>query len=485
MENIELTSTQPEARVEAQPRPWTRRQALNRDFVLRRMLAFADVFGIVMALVVAVTLVGVGETLPKLLWGLTTLPVWIVLFKVYGLYDRDGKRVSHSTVDEIPRLFHVLVIGSLGLWLVFRYGPTERMILLEGITFFALAFVGIAGARATARAVSRRVIPGERVLFVGGGPMAAVLARKLRQHPEYHLEPLGYVDGSESPSDGGNTLKYLGELSEIDLICRMYGIERVLILAPTVSPDEVSDLIRRLRDLDVRIGVLPHVLDVLGPSVEIDDVEGITVFGVSQPRLTRSSRLLKRGMDLTLATLLLALLLIPMLCIALAVTLTSRGSVFYRQRRIGRGGRQFNMLKFRTMVEDADRREADLWKQSAHPVWLLLDEDPRVTRVGRILRRASLDELPQLWNVIRGDMSLVGPRPMTPAIDEYISGWGRRRLDLTPGITGLWQVLGRTNIPFEEMLKLDYLYVTNWSLWQDVRLLIHTLPAVLRRRGVN
>src|SRR6266700_1227350 len=220
MENIELTSTQPEARVEAQPRPWTRRQALNRDFVLRRMLAFADVFGILMALVVAVTLFGVGGTLPKLLWGLTTLPVWIVLFKVYGLYDRDGKRVSHSTVDEIPRLFHVLVIGSLGLWLVFRYGPTERMILLEGITFFALAFVVIAGARATARAVSRRVIPGERVLFVGGGPMAAVLARKLRQHPEYHLEPLGYVDGSESPSDGGNTLKYLGELSEIDLICR-------------------------------------------------------------------------------------------------------------------------------------------------------------------------------------------------------------------------------------------------------------------------
>jgi len=485
MENIEVTSTHSEARVEAQPRPWARRQAPNRDFVLRRMLAFADVFGIVMALVVAITLVGVGGTLQKLLLGLATLPVWIVLFKIYGLYDRDGKRVSHSTVDEIPRLFHVLVIGSLGLWLVFRYGPTERMILFEGITFFALAFVGITGARAAARAVSRRVIPGERMLFVGGGPMAALLARKLRQHPEYHLEPLGYVDGSESPSDGGSALEYLGELSEIDLICRMYGIERVLILSPTVSPDEVSELIRRLRDLDVRIGVLPHVLDVLGPSVEVDDVEGITVFGVSQPRLTRSSRLLKRGMDLTLATLLLALFLLPMLCIALAVRLTSRGPVFYRQRRIGRESHQFNMLKFRTMVEDADRREAELWEQSGHPVWLLLDEDPRVTKVGRVLRRTSLDELPQLWNVIRGDMSLVGPRPMTPAIDAHISGWGRRRLDLTPGITGLWQVLGRTNIPFEEMLKLDYLYVTNWSLWQDVRLLIHTLPAVLGRRGVN
>jgi len=486
MENINLTQRQSEARVAvSQPRAQPLRLPLNRDFLLRRLLVFADLFGIVTALAVAVTFVGVGGTLPKLLLGLATLPVWVVLFKVYGLYDRDGKRVSHSTVDEIPRLFHVLVLGSLGLWLVFRYGPTQRVILLEGLTFFGLAFAGITFARAAARAVGRRVIPGERVLFVGGGPMAAVLARKLKQHPEYHLEPLGYVDGDDSTSDGLGGLEYLGELSEIDLVCRLHGIERVLILAPTVGPDEVADLIRRLRDLDVRIGILPHVMDVLGPSVEVDDIEGITVFGVSQPRLTRSSRLLKRGMDLTLASLLLVLLLVPMLCIALAVRLTSRGPVFYRQRRIGRGGRQFNMLKVRTMVEDADRRETELQERSAHPVWLLLEEDPRVTRIGRILRRASLDELPQLWNVIRSDMSLVGPRPMTPTLDEHISGWGRRRLDLTPGITGLWQVLGRANIPFEEMLKLDYLYVTNWSLWQDVRLLIHTLPAVLRRRGVN
>jgi lipopolysaccharide/colanic/teichoic acid biosynthesis glycosyltransferase len=137
------------------------------------------------------------------------------------------------------------------------------------------------------------------------------------------------------------------------------------------------------------------------------------------------------------------------------------------------------------MDQDADRRAKDLFELSAHPTWLLLEHDPRITRVGKFLRHTSLDELPQLWNVVTGDMSLVGPRPMTPAIDEQIVGWGRRRLDLTPGITGLWQVLGRTEIPFEEMLKLDYLYVTNWSLWQDVRLLVQTLPAVLTHRGVN
>ena len=137
------------------------------------------------------------------------------------------------------------------------------------------------------------------------------------------------------------------------------------------------------------------------------------------------------------------------------------------------------------MVQDAELKEGELRARSHHPVWLLLDHDPRITRVGRFLRHTSIDELPQLWNVLRGDMSIVGPRPMPPHVDEQISGWGRRRLDLTPGITGLWQVLGRTHIPFEEMVKLDYLYVTNWSLWQDIRLIIRTLPAVLGRRGVN
>jgi lipopolysaccharide/colanic/teichoic acid biosynthesis glycosyltransferase len=137
------------------------------------------------------------------------------------------------------------------------------------------------------------------------------------------------------------------------------------------------------------------------------------------------------------------------------------------------------------MVQDADSRVEELRANSAHAAWLLLEQDPRITRVGRFLRTRSIDELPQLVNVLKGDMSLVGPRPMPPEVDEQIGGWARQRLDLTPGITGLWQVLGRASIPFEEMVKLDYLYVTNWSLWQDVRLLIRTLPAVIKRRGVN
>ncbi len=439
-----------------------------------------------LALGLASAYFSLGSVRSQLIWGLAALPIFIVLFKVYGLYDRDAKRVSHSTVDDLPWIFHALLVGTLALWLLFLYGPAPALDVTEGLVFFGIAVGAVFIARALARAVSRFVIPPERVLFVGGGPVSRVLARKLRLHPEYELEPIGYVDTFESFSEGSNTtLKYLGDTSDIDAVCRRAGVERVLILSPEVNSDELADLIRRLRSLDVRIGILPHIVDVLGSSVEVDDVEGITVLGMASPNLSRSSRALKRAMDVLISFGLLMLFAPVMLFIAIALKVGG-GPVFFVQERIGRGGdRRFRMLKFRTMVPDADKRGKELWEQSAHPVWLLLEHDPRITRFGRFLRHTSLDELPQLWNVLRGDMSLVGPRPMPPDVDEHISGWGRRRLDLTPGITGLWQVLGRTNIPFEEMVKLDYLYVTNWSLWQDVRLLVHTLPAVFRRRGVN
>jgi exopolysaccharide biosynthesis polyprenyl glycosylphosphotransferase len=227
-------------------------------------------------------------------------------------------------------------------------------------------------------------------------------------------------------------------------------------------------------------------MEVLGPAVEVDDVEGITVLGVNPPVLTRSSRALKRTMDVVVAGAALLLAAPAMLAIAFAIKVTSPGPALFRQERVGTRGRRFRLVKFRTMVCDAEARTAELRAQSRDPNWLHLDHDPRVTRLGRFLRHTSLDELPQLWNVIRGDMSLVGPRPLTPVDHANVEhGWGWRRLELTPGITGLWQVLGRTRIPFEEMVKLDYLYVTNWSLWGDVRLLIRTLPVVLRRRGAN
>src|SRR6185295_6678667 len=168
--------------------------------------------------------------------------------------------------------------------------------------------------------------------------------------------------------------------------------------------------------------------------------------------------------------------------IAVAIKLDSRGPILFRQERIGLWGELFSLAKFRTMTVDAEERREALLAESKDPGWLHLDHDPRVTGVGRFLRHWSLDELPQLWNVLKGDMSLVGPRPIIPSEDRQLDGWARSRIDLAPGLTGLWQVLGRTTIPFDEMIRLDYLYVTNWSLWTDVRLMLRTIPAVVLRR---
>lgn len=460
--------------------------ARARRLHLRRLLALADALAIVVALAAAVLIGGEAHPLTRFAWGLAPLPIWIVLFKVYGLYDRDGKRVSHSTVEEVPWIFHSLVLGTLGLWVLYKALATEQLILVEVLAFFAVALASTLFARAAVRRIARVSMPPERVLLVGGGPTARVLERKVQAHPEYGLELIGRLAVDEGdPTGTGRFTRFLGDLSRLEAVCEDRSVERVLVVASSVEADVLTDLIRRSKSLDVRISLVPDLVDVLGPSVEIDDIEGITVLGMSPPRLTRSSRALKRAMDVALASGALLVLLPFLVVTAITVRLTSPGPAVFRQERVGRQGRRFRLYKFRTMVEDAEDHAEGLRGMSAHPAWLLLDHDPRVTRVGRLLRLTSVDELPQLWNVVKGDMSLVGPRPILPTHHEHVPEWGRRRLDLTPGITGLWQVLGRTAIPFEEMVKLDYLYVTNWSLWYDVRLLIQTFPILLSRRGAN
>jgi exopolysaccharide biosynthesis polyprenyl glycosylphosphotransferase len=253
----------------------------------------------------------------------------------------------------------------------------------------------------------------------------------------------------------------------------------------TLDDESQLELMRRCRELSLKVSVLPQVFETLGPSVEVDDVEGITLLGLHPPVLSRSSRFLKRSVDVLGSGLLLVVLAPLMALIALAVKLDSKGPVFFAQERIGKEGRRFKLRKFRTMVVGAEALAGSLRAQSKDPDWLHLEHDPRITWMGRHLRQTSLDELPQLWNVLVGEMSLVGPRPLIESEDRLIGGWGRSRLQLTPGITGSWQVLGRTSIPFEEMVKLDYLYVANWSLWTDIRLILRTLPAVVTRRGVN
>jgi exopolysaccharide biosynthesis polyprenyl glycosylphosphotransferase len=280
-------------------------------------------------------------------------------------------------------------------------------------------------------------------------------------------------------------LPTVGGAEDLETVIRDWSPERVVICRPDFSPPAVLDMIDTCRRYSVKAGVVPGTVDAFGPSLEVDEVEGVTVLGVNPPILGRGSRALKRGFDLLVAGALLLLAAPVMAVVAIAIKLDSRGPVLFRQSRVGRSGRAFDLIKFRTMRDDAEQRREELMSRSRDRRWLDLEQDPRITRIGRILRRSSLDELPQLLNVIRGEMSMVGPRPLPAEEDAQVDGWARGRLDLTPGITGLWQVLGRTQIPFDEMVKLDYIYVTNWSLWGDLRLLLRTLPAVLSGRGVN
>jgi exopolysaccharide biosynthesis polyprenyl glycosylphosphotransferase len=352
--------------------------------------------------------------------------------------------------------------------------------------FWALSIVLVVAGRVAARALARRTAAyRQNTLIVGAGELGALISRKIRNHPEYGLGLVGFVDsGSNGAPNGAPLLGPLGRLSEV---IAAHDVERVIVAFPDASSEEMLGFVRRLKDYDVQIDLVPRLHEVVFPGASIHTLEGLPLLGLPRFGLSRSSALIKRAMDVTVSALALVALAPLFAVIALLIKLDSSGPVFFRQVRMGRGGTTFRIYKFRSMTADADARKVDTAHLNMHSTgdarMFKIPHDPRVTRVGCFLRRSSLDELPQLINVLRGEMSLVGPRPLILDEDMYVSDWARRRLDLRPGITGLWQVLGRSDIPFEEMTQLDYRYVITWSPWADLRLLFQTVPAVFRRRG--
>ena len=277
----------------------------------------------------------------------------------------------------------------------------------------------------------------------------------------------------------------LGDIGQLADVIAEHGIERVIVAPDSHDQDETLEVIRLVKALGLRVSVLPRLLEAVGSSSTFDEIDGITLLGVRHFGLSRSSELLKRLLDVVGASVCLVLLAPLLLILAAAVKLDSRGPLFFLQPRVGRGGRTFNIIKFRSMVHGADRVKAQLRQHNEAEGGLFkIRADPRITRVGRFLRQTSLDELPQLFNVLAGHMSLVGPRPLVPDEDALIEGWQRRRLAVKPGMTGLWQIFGSSRIPMHEMVKIDYLYGANWSIWLDLKILLRTVPYVLRGRGL-
>jgi exopolysaccharide biosynthesis polyprenyl glycosylphosphotransferase len=343
--------------------------------------------------------------------------------------------------------------------------------------------------RATARSLSRRNIAYlQNTVIVGAGDVGQLIARKLMLHPEYGINLVGFVDDQpKERRDDLDHLALLGGIERLPHVVRLLDVERVIVAFSNDRREDTLALVRELNELSVQVDIVPRLFDVLSPSVDVHSVAGLPLIGLRPPRLARSSALLKRAFDL-FGAVSAAVLLSPLLAVAaVAIKADSSGPVFFRQERMGRGERVFSIAKFRTMEADAEDRQHTLAHLNKHARpggddrMFKIDGDPRVTRVGSLLRRWSIDELPQIWNVLRGDMSLVGPRPLVLAEDRHVGAWARRRLDLRPGMTGLWQVLGSSDISFDEMVRLDYLYVTTWSLAGDLRLVGRTIPAVVRR----
>jgi exopolysaccharide biosynthesis polyprenyl glycosylphosphotransferase len=452
-----------------------------RDATVRSTLAAADVVAVCLAFAFVL---GPDAGWTAVAWSLSTLPGWVLLFKAYGLYEGDIKRFTSGVLHDLPSTIHAALVGTVLLRACASVIPLPLDDLGDLLGFATVTVTAALLLRIGARRALYRVQGPERAVILGDSASIPLLARKLRAHREYGVELAGVVASADANL---GELPRLAHPAGLDLaaLAAQHRIDRVIIAGPEALEGTLCELVRAGHRLGLKVDYLPHPLEVLGTAVEVDDIEGVTVFGLYPPVLCRSSRYVKRAMDVVGALPLLLLSAPLMVLIAIAVKLDSPGPALFRHERIGRGGRRFRIAKFRTMVVGADAMTEQLRAGSRDPHWLLLDRDPRVTRVGRLLRCSSLDELPQLWSVLRGDMSLVGPRPLVEAEDRQITGWDRGRLDLTPGLTGLWQVLGRTSIPFDEMVKLDYAYVTSWSVWGDVQLLLRTVPVLLTRRGAN
>ena len=451
---------------------------MARDSVYRGCLATADILAATGALLLSV--VAAGKDGAHLVM-VCTVPLIVVLSKVMGTYDREQTLVHKSTLDEVPALFQVATLYALLIWVIDGLafaGSNDRRALVVLWTSLLLLLLLV---RPAARSVARMLTAPERYLVVGDTPTCDRVAQRLARSRSLHAVVVASVT-PEVAGDAGITAS--SDLDDLRVLVRRFRVER-LVLTPTAADTQsAAGLIRAAAALGVKVSVMPGVLEVLGASAVFDEIEGVPVLSTGAPSLSRSSRVLKRPLDVVGSAIALVILAPVLVVIAIAIKVDSRGPVVFRQRRVGLGGRAFVMFKFRTMVVDADsQRDRLRHLNEAHGLFKIA-RDPRVTRVGRFLRKTSLDELPQLLNVIHGQMSLVGPRPLLDEEDSQVKGWHRDRLHLTPGMTGYWQILGSARIPMEDMVRIDYLYVMNWSLWLDVKILLRTIPYVLSGRGM-
>ncbi len=451
-------------------------QVKSRDRLFRRTLLTADLIaGLAAMMLTELTFGAHGPGVHGLL-----LPAIAPFVNTaMGLYRRDELLLSKNTLDEAPGVFQGATLTAVLAYL-FESDLVRTPLGAQLIAFTLLSLTLLTLLlRLIGRTLAQHLTPVERCLLVGSPDVAKRLSDKLGHGHSVKADLVGRL-GFEPSAEREPSLGTLADLGEA---VQRLEIERVVIQGDSAPPEVVHEAIQSAKVMGVKVSLLPRMFEIVGSSVAFDYVGGLTVLGVRRFGLSRRALLVKRAFDLVGSSVLLVITAPLLAIIALAVRLTSSGPVLFRQTRVGRDGRHFRVLKFRSMVADAEERKRDLFALNEAEGLFKIEDDPRITRVGRALRRTQLDELPQLLNVLVGQMSLVGPRPLVLDEDERIQGWYRRRLHLTPGMTGPWQVAGAARIPLREMVAIDYLYVSAWTLWGDVKILLRTVPCVLGRRG--
>ena len=474
-----------------------RRRRRGRGWLVRRVLLAADLVGLLAAFLTAQFVFGEGlffraSVLELFAFFLVSLPAWVLAAKLYGLYERDEERTDHSTTDDVVRVFHLVTVGVwvlyAGAWLTEITTPQLR----KTVFFWGAAILFITVGRSLGRSLVRRSASYvQNAIVVGDGDVGQLVALKYLQHPEYGIRLLGLAD--DRPRSRREELAGFEQwsLAEVLDVVRNRQVDRVVIAFAGESSEQLLELVRALRRLEVQIDVVPRLFEVVGPNVDLHSVEGIALLGLRPAKLSRSSRLVKRAVDVAGASLLLLLTAPLFAAIALWVRRDSEGPVLFRQTRLGEDMREFTAFKFRTMTvgaHDAVHRDyvRSIMSTAARAEsggLYKLERPDAVTRSGRWLRRTSLDELPQLLNVLRGDMSLVGPRPCLAYETELFEPHHFERFLVPAGITGLWQVTARARSTFAEALEMDVAYARGWSLGLDLRILLRTPLQVFKRRG--
>lgn len=454
----------------------------RRGALLRRMLATGD-WGALVAALCVVTAMTSTTDVGTLFWAVLFVPAWILVLKLHGLYDNDHRRIRHSTLDELPALVSASALGTIAIDGLLALSPVGPLSAKSAILLGVGALVGCFAVRAVLRFGWQRLTGVATGLVIGPAGAADVVARRIATHPEARLRLVGYLSAPRD-KDRRGSLPRLGSIEEISRVAREHDVERVVVTEQEMSEADAEHLIEECKAAGLGLTLLPRHYGLLGPGIELNRLAELPVldFRFSDP--PRSTVAMKRALDVSVSGLMLALLSPLLAAIAVFILIDSGPPVFFRQKRAGKDGAPFTMLKFRTMVADAEERLGELvdLEKLDEPAFKIPD-DPRITRAGRLLRRTSLDELPQLINVLKADMSLVGPRPEEEAVVALYDERQRARLAVKPGLTGPMQVYGRGDLTFEERLAMERDYLDNLSVTGDLAILLRTPRAIVRGDG--